>query len=71
MIPKPISDITLKDIFALKEYFVQEGLSIDYKLELHSGNPESKREFLADICSFVGHLGKRDGSARDCGLRWI
>ncbi|MGE7924672.1 AlbA family DNA-binding domain-containing protein [Viridibacillus arvi] len=57
MLNKPFNDIRLDDIYALKTNAIEEGKSIDYKLELHLNNGRERKEFAADITSFANTSG--------------
>lgn len=57
MIQKAIDTVTAEDINALVADGVRESRSIEYKLELPGQADSEKREFLADIASFVNTTG--------------
>jgi hypothetical protein len=57
MIPKSINDVAESDIQALKASGIEEGKTIEYKLELPGTRDEDKREFLADVSSFANTEG--------------
>lgn len=57
MLNKHFSNISIEDILALKSNGIQEGKSIDFKLELHLDSGTQRKEFAADITSFANTIG--------------
>lgn len=57
MLDKPFSELCLEDVLALKTNGVEEGKSIDFKLEIHLDNSSQRKEFAADITSFANTIG--------------
>jgi len=57
MITKSLADITEDDIQTLVSNAVAEGKTIDYKRELPGNSDADKKEFLADVSSFVNTAG--------------
>lgn len=76
MLNKTLESINETDISALADNQVQEGRTLDYKLELPSGKDEDKREFWRDITSFANAAGgdilfgveeAKDGAGKNLG----
>lgn len=57
MIKRPLKDITIDDIKALKENAVPESVSLDYKEDLPLKKDDDKAEFLYDVSSFANSQG--------------
>lgn len=57
MFYRNIHDITVDDLNSLIADQVEEGKTIDYKLELPTNGYDSKKEFLADVSSFANAQG--------------
>jgi hypothetical protein len=77
MIQKPFDQIDKTDIESLVTNGVEEGRTIDYKLELPGGKDSEKKEFLADVSSFANAAGgdllygveeQRDGDGKSTGI---
>src|SRR4051812_41318824 len=56
MIPKPLSQVSERDIQALVGQ-VSEGRTLDFKRDLPGGSDADKKEFLADVSSFANTNG--------------
>ncbi|WP_066415220.1 AlbA family DNA-binding domain-containing protein [Sutcliffiella cohnii] len=57
MLDKPFNELSLEDVLALKINGVEEGKSIDFKLEVQLDIPKNRKEFAADITSFANTTG--------------
>lgn len=57
MISKELDNITLEDIQNLKDNFVSEGKTIDYKETISISSDSDRKEFLFDVCSFANASG--------------
>lgn len=57
LLGKPLKDITQEDIIYHKDNQVSESITLDYKRELPGNSDNDKKEFLADISSFVNTSG--------------
>jgi hypothetical protein len=77
LIQTPIDHITKQDIESLVSAKVSERRTLDYKLKLHDGDSEGKREFLYDVSSFANAAGgdmvfgigdERDANGKSTGL---
>ena len=77
MLPKNLSDVSLKDAQTLCDNHVLEGRSFDFKAEAIGRGDGDKREFLADVCAFANASGgdlilgvkTEDGAAdKVCGI---
>lgn len=77
LLGKPLKDITPKDIFYHIENQVLESITLDYKRGLPGNSDNDKKEFLADISSFVNTSGgviiygieeEKDEQGRNTGI---
>ncbi len=77
MLPKNLSDVSLRDVPTLRDNRVLEGRSFDFKAEAIGRGDRDKREFLADVCAFANASGgdlilgvqTKDGAADEvCGI---
>jgi len=57
MLNKPFNEVCFEDIQALKTNGIEEGKSIDYKMEIHLDSSSQRKEFAADITSFANTSG--------------
>ncbi|WP_050184067.1 AlbA family DNA-binding domain-containing protein [Domibacillus robiginosus] len=57
MIHKPFAEVTIDDIFSLKEDGIEEGKSIDFKKELNIQQAGARKEFASDVSSFANTVG--------------
>lgn len=57
MISKELDNITLEDIQDLKDNYVPEGKTIDYKETISISSDSDRKEFLFDVCSFANASG--------------
>ena len=77
MLAKKLSDLTLKDIEALRSNSVQESRFLEFKRDAIGNSDKEKREFLADVSAFANASGgdillgleAKEGVATDiCGI---
>lgn len=78
MIPKQLFAIVEADLQDLIAQRVEEGVTLEFKRDLPSDDRDSRKEFLADICSFANTKGgditygiDEDSEGRAGGLRPI
>ncbi|HHT7061373.1 TPA: AlbA family DNA-binding domain-containing protein [Bacillus cereus] len=57
MIHKKFAEITLGDIIKLQTDGIEEGKTIDYKLQLHLKDKSARKEFARDVTSFANTEG--------------
>lgn len=77
MLPRNLSDVSLRDVQTLCDNHVLEGRSFDFKAAAIGGGDRDKREFLADVSAFANASGgdlilgvRTKGGAADevCGI---
>jgi hypothetical protein len=57
VIPKPINDITERDIAAIVAAQVRESHTLDFKRDLPGRDSAARHEFCADVCAFANARG--------------
>lgn len=58
MIPKPLQDITAEHLQRLVDIRAEEGQTLDFKRDVPGDDLDSKKEFIADVCSFANTKGR-------------